>query len=193
MEEKKIRNSVKLILLNENNKLLLMSTDDKGIRNKDEKYSGRFWQMIGGGVEDGETIEECAYRELFEETGLNKEKVEVSKPVWYGEVDLMMHGVLTTVKQTFILAKTKTSNVSLDNLTDEEKETCTNLKWFSLDDIKNSKDIIYPVLLAKKEYLPSILNGNIPPKIIPIDLTKQPEFMENNNNISENPYIGRRE
>lgn len=43
-EEKEIRNSVKLILLNENNELLLMSTDDKGIQGKEGNYNGRFWQ-----------------------------------------------------------------------------------------------------------------------------------------------------
>lgn len=168
-----VRNSVKLILLNKNNELLLMSTDDKKIYGKEKNYNGRFWQMIGGKIEENETIKEAAYRELFEETGLKKEQVEVKETVWYGEVDLMMHGKLTRVKQSFVLARAFSENVSLVNLTDEEKTVCTMLKWFSLEEIKACPDIIYPVLLADKRYLPAILQGNIPKDIIPIDLTKE--------------------
>ena len=79
-EEKEIRNSVKLILLNENNELLLMSTDDKGIQGKEGNYNGRFWLKVGGKIEEGETLREAAYRELFEETGLKKEQVQVLDP-----------------------------------------------------------------------------------------------------------------
>ena len=175
-EEKETRNSVKLILLNENNELLLMHTDDSGIQGKEGNYNGKFWQMIGGKIEEGETLREAAYRELYEETGLKKEQVEVQeKPVWYGEVDLIMHGKLTRIKQNFIPAKTSSTNVSLKNLTKEEKNVCTKLEWFSLDKIKNCPDIIYPVLLTNSKYLPAILQGNIPRNIIPIDLKKQPE------------------
>ena len=171
MSNKKIRNSVKLILLNEENELLLMSTDDKEIHNKGEKYRGKFWQMIGGGIEVGETIKQCAYRELFEETGLTKEQVIIGKAVWYGEVDLMMHGDLTTIKQTFVIARTKDSYVNLENLTEEEKESCLELKWFSIEDIKGCQDIIYPVLLTEEQFLPSIIKGNITKKVKNIDLS----------------------
>lgn len=173
--EKEVRNSVKLILLNENNELLLMSTDDKGIQGEKGNYNGKFWQMVGGKIEEGETLRQAAYRELYEETGLSKDQVEIGKPAWYGEVDLMMHGVLTTVKQSFVPAKTKSINVSLENLTDEEKPVCTKLEWFSLEAIKNCPDIIYPVLITEAEYLPAILSGNVPDTTIAIDLSKQPE------------------
>ena len=172
--KQEIRNSVKLILLNENNELLLMKTDDKEIQGKDGKYNGVFWQMIGGKIEKGETIKEAAYRELFEETGLKKEQVTIGNVVWYGEVDLLMHGIITKVKQSFIIAKTNSINVTLNNLTEEEKTVCNKLEWFSIDKIKKCTDIIYPILLTDEGYLPTILKGNIPDKVINIDLTKQP-------------------
>ena len=142
-EKKEVRNSVKLILLNERNELLLMSTDDKGIQGKKGNYNGRFWQMVGGKIEEGETLREGAYRELFEETGLTREQVVIGEPAWYGEVDLMMHGVLTTVKQSFVPARTTSSNVSLTNLTEEEKPVCTKLEWFSLEKIQNDTERDY--------------------------------------------------
>jgi 8-oxo-dGTP diphosphatase len=42
-------------------------------RSKDKK-----WEFVGGKVEQGETIEEAALRELEEETGLQAEVIEVN-------------------------------------------------------------------------------------------------------------------
>lgn len=39
------------------------------------------WQMVQGGIDDGETVLEAAYRELREETDIHKEDVEVVE-VW---------------------------------------------------------------------------------------------------------------
>ena len=115
-EYEAIRNSVKLILLNRNNELLLMRTDDEEIKNKDGSFNGCFWQMVGGGIEEGETLQEAAYRELYEETGLKKEDVVLEDIAWYGEVDLFMYGVKTRIKQSFVPARTKKLSVSLENL-----------------------------------------------------------------------------
>ena len=41
-----------------------------------EPYKG-LYNFVGGKVEPGETDEEAAYRELFEETGINKENIKL--------------------------------------------------------------------------------------------------------------------
>ena len=51
---------------------------DKGlfcIRSK-EPYKGMY-NFVGGKAEEGETEEEAAYRELFEETGISKEDIKL--------------------------------------------------------------------------------------------------------------------
>lgn len=173
MSEIKTRNSIKIILLNSKKELLLLSTDDRSIKTADGKYNGKFWQLVGGKIEEGETPIQAAKRELFEETGLSEDDVTFGNVVWKGELNLNMKGSMTHINQCFIYAKTNKENVTLKNLTDEEKPVIKSLEWFSLEKIKNSEEIIYPVVLP--EYLSDILEGKIPEEPIFIDLAKQPK------------------
>ena len=167
----KIRHSIKIILINDKNKLLLLSTDDKKIRNSDGSYNGKFWQLVGGKIEKDEDILQAAKRELFEETGLKEIDVEFySNIVWQGNLKLNIRGELNYINQKFLVAKTRKNKISLKNLTFEEQTSIKSFKWFSVDEIRQSLDIIYPKVLS--EYLPDILNGKFPKKTIDIDLQK---------------------
>lgn len=169
-----IRNSIKIILLNSKDEVLLLGTDDKSITNKDKSYNGKFWQMIGGKIEDGEDVKSAATRELFEETGLIPDNVEFGNIVWKGELTLIMSGIQTLIKQQFIVAKTKATKVTLNNLTPEEKPVAKSLKWFSINEIKNSNEIIYPVGLDK--YLSELLASGTPQNPITIVLDRKPKI-----------------
>lgn len=168
-----LRKSVKVLLLNDKNELLLMCADDPKTTNVEGKYHGRFWFPIGGKIELNETIEETAIREIFEETGIPMQELKLGPIVWFGKFELILNGTLTNLHQTFLVAKTSTQNITLNNLTADEQLIIQNVSWFSLDKIQSCSEIIYPVLL--KQYISDIMSGIYPATPIEIDLAKQPQ------------------
>ena len=172
MEGFAVRNSVKIILLSPENKVLLIGMDNKNIKSASGEYNGKFWNLVGGKIEEGEDLFAAARRELFEETGLRSESVSFGKVVWTGELVLNMNGVKTLVRQRFIVAEASKQIVTVANLTHEEKMFERGLRWFSLDEIKNSCEVIYPVGLD--EYLSDLLVNGVPNKPIEIALDRKP-------------------
>ncbi len=163
-----VRHSIKIILLNETDDLLLMCIDDPQTKGVGEDYKGPFWCMIGGEIEAGESVLQAATRELFEETGIAAKDVNFGPIVWFGECDLILSGTPTHITQQFIVARTKAKTLSLANLTPGEAKVVKQLAHFSLHDIVNSDEIIYPVLLPA--YLPNIIAGKYPAEPIEINL-----------------------
>ena len=66
------RPCVGIVLFNNNNQVFIARRNDVGRQS---------WQFPQGGIDEGETPEVALYRELYEETGLKKEKVEVNVDV----------------------------------------------------------------------------------------------------------------
>ncbi|MBU0744230.1 MAG: NUDIX domain-containing protein [Gammaproteobacteria bacterium] len=172
-----IRNSVKILLINDKDEILLMCADDPSTTTKDGIYHGKFWFTIGGEIEPEEEIMDAAIRELKEETGLNPEDVKFGPKVWHGEFELILCGKITLLREQFIVAHTNKTEVTLKHLTANERKVIKKIAWFGLDDIISCHETVYPVVLPK--YLPNIINKNYPPKPIWIDLTKQPESKTN--------------
>ena len=167
-----VRSSVKVLLLNEDNELLLMCADDPKTTSADNKYHGRFWYCVGGQIEPGESIQNAALREIYEETGFVKENIELGPVVWFGEFSMVLHGSMMRLKQVFVVARTRQKQALLSAPDEWEKAYVQKLAWFSLEKIRNSEEVIFPVLM--QDYLPDILSGKCPKEPIEIDLAKQP-------------------
>lgn len=143
-----------------------MCVEDKKTTSADGTYLGPFWVLVGGGMEQGEDIKEAAFRELYEEAGLAREDVELGPVVWHSEVHMVLAGTPSHIKDQYIVAKLKRNNgkISNENFTDWEKEVVKKVDWFSLEQIKNISDPVYPTGLV--DYLPDILEGRYPKKPI---------------------------
>ncbi len=162
-----IRKTVRIILLNDKNELLLMYINDFDISTPDGTKNNKFWCTIGGAVEEGESVEQAALREIYEETGIAKENVTLGPVVWHSTVELVLKGRLTCFDELYMVAITKQTEVSLHVPTEDERQCVKMLKWFSLDDICNSDEIIFPLTLSN--YLPAILLRRYPEEPININ------------------------
>jgi 8-oxo-dGTP pyrophosphatase MutT (NUDIX family) len=164
-----VRQTVRVVLLNHRDELLLMCTDDPRIGGIGENYKGRFWTLIGGQIEGGETILKAAAREVFEETGIAKENIEFGPVVWFEELDLVLRDGPTHIRHQFIVGRTRESRVTLAHLTEDEPEVVKRLAWFFLEQIVNSTETIYPLLLPS--FVPPIIAMEYPEQ--PLDIGSQ--------------------
>ena len=165
-------NSVRILLLHQNQELLLMCAEDPTTGTIEGKTHPRFWFTIGGKIEEGEDILTAATRELWEETGLQSHEVHFGPVVWYGRFPMILNGNPTDMQQQFIIAHTTNRQVQLQAPTAIEKKVIKKLAWFTLEDIIQEEDIIFPIILP--EILPTILEKNYPDKPIWVDLGHEP-------------------
>ena len=178
-----IRRTARLILLNSKDEILLMNIKSKDVADPNSPIEKPFWVTIGGKIENDETLMEAAEREAIEETGFKD--VSISSPVWHGSVVLNWKGIDTELQETFVLARTESDKVIRDGLTSEEQEVVQKYKWWSIDELKTTDDVVIPKNLA--EYLSDIVNGNIPHAPIEIDLTTPNDTVKKNNLVAPAP------
>lgn len=169
----KHRKSVRLLIINSKQQLLLMRVVDPNTYGRDGKSYPAFWCTIGGTMETDETIAQTIARELHEETGLNINDVKVGPIVWRGEHIMFIRGEETAIDETFVIIHTEATQFSTDNFTEEEKKVITKLQWLSYEEILHSQEPIFPTIL--KSHLPEILAGNYPSQVVTVDLSLLPD------------------
>lgn len=109
----------------------------------------------------GETIADTALRETKEETGLSA--VTLGPVVWYGEDSARSGDWGVTFKEHFIVAHSKNESVCEDGWTEHEHRQILEMRWWSIQEIRESLDRIYPI--GFHDLLTPIIAGEYPTEI----------------------------
>lgn len=118
-----------------------------------------FWALPGGGLQSGESFEDAAKRELWEETGIDVDTVEGW--LWSREKLLRVRGADVIFRERYCLVRLREPvEVSLDHLVGDEHEALLEVRWLALDDLTQLADPVSPPGLP--DLLRSVLLGSLP-------------------------------
>lgn len=135
-------------------------------------YEPRFEQPIlwftpGGGLDPGETFEQAAVRELWEETGI---VAPLGPCIWQRRhvIRFVRDGPILDLDERYFVVRVDDVAVTLANGTAWELQAVTNHRWWSIAELEQCAERYAPRCLL--EVLPPILAGDYPAKPITIGL-----------------------
>lgn len=150
---------MKLLLLDPSNQLLLIEA-------RDPSANTTCWYPVGGGVEVGESLQDAAAREAYEETGLLA--LPPGRPVWHRDHTYEFDGRRLDVHEEWLLHAVEHFDPRPAQLTADEARTIAGFRWWSVLELTNTAQTIFPPKLGR--HLETLIAEGVPS--IPIDITE---------------------
>lgn len=162
-----LRRASRVILLDgAGNTLLLHYVDAETCVDPLEPDLIDYWCNPGGGLEPGETFEDAAHRELYEETGF--QVTDLAGPVVRRRYPLLIRGGLMRCEEHLFVARLDAlrpePDISRQNA--DELEPLEGLAWWSLDELSATGERLFPGELPR--VVAGWLAGTLGP--VPLDL-----------------------
>lgn len=146
------RSAVRLVLLDERGQVLLFHT-----RSLTYPALGLWWELPGGGIDDGESYVDTAVRELREETGLTATRI--GPPLWTRTATFKVESGRRVQDEVVVTAEVAgvAPMISTAGQLDYELAAYLSARWWRVSDIVATTERCYPGRLP--ELLPALLAG----------------------------------
>ena len=125
------------------------------------RFGGReFWITPGGGLNTGETPEQGAARELWEETGLRCDHADLVC-VWMRSHVFEFRGRLIDQQERYYLLPCNAGpEITYANWEEDERNDLLEHQWWTADEIEASDEVFVPRRLGR--LLRELLHGGAP-------------------------------
>ncbi len=143
----KRRPSSRLLVLDSENRLLLFLFSYNTGCLAGQKY----WATPGGAVEPGESFEEAAKRELFEETGISV--AEIGPDVARREFEMQLpDGEFVIADERLYIVRVTDQSLSKENWSAMEKAVMAEHRWWTNEELAATSETVYPENLRALVY-----------------------------------------
>lgn len=135
------RDVVRIVVRDSGGRMLLFHTHDVTA-----PELGEWWELPGGGIDDGESHPEAALRELREEAGITASAAQVGPPAWRRSASFRYRRSRRLQHEVVVKVQLESPGRAIDEADrlDYEREDYFDFRWWSCAKIVASRERFYP-------------------------------------------------